>query len=488
MTDPTHSTLTQKEGRGGEGACPQQPNPGRTEINPWRAAPWMAALFLLVAPFGAHAQTDPAAPDCGRQPAPGATMVSAQAHYDSLAPYCLRNAQYYRQYGQWLLQQNNPGAAIEALERALLLEPEHLGTQLDYSQALLAVGDADSAQAILNALRVQPDVPPHLLPLMDWQLLALQQPRAADPAPPIGMTSRTLLSQTFGADNNLNNATTATNVTLTFPDADLSLPVAEAYQPLNGLTATTSLQWTGLIPHDRHIWLLQAEGRSRHTAAQATRYQQAELHATWLQDPTANTQWIGRMEHTQLHWGGRKLYRSQRLGLQHQWAHTIGGNSCRSAAGLELENRNYPGSTTLNGQYRGAVLTLLCQNNGSSINLQLRTGRDEPRHTNRVGGQQRQSEAKAQWQNQAWGNQWLAEYTLQHQQDAAGYSPLLSRNAARRITRQALRLETSRQLSWPAMGDPQWFGSMELTHQTSNLQPFGSSRRAAQTGLRWAWP
>lgn len=490
------------------GTCPEQPDPGTADTalqctTPRYTTPWLAALAMLVgacvspgasaqatldAPPAPHAPSASSAPDCALQPAPSASTLNAQAHYEQLGAHCLRSAQYYRQYGQWLLQHHNPAAAIEALERALLLEPEHLGTQLDYSQALLAAGDTDSAQALLASLRAQPDVPPHLLPLMDWQLLALQTPPPASAPTPGGITTRTVFSQSLGADSNLNNATTATNVTLTFPEADLSLPVAQAFRPQDGLAATTALQWTGLIPQGQSLWLLQAEGRARHTASSAHRYMQGEFQATWLQNPAASAQWIARMEHARLFWSGRKLYSSQRLGLQRQWAHTLNSISCRTAAGLEVENRDYSGSRTLDGQYLGAVLTLLCQNNGNSFNLQLRAGQDNPSHASRVGGEQRQAEARAQWQFKGLGNQWLAEYSVQHQQDATGYSPLLLRNAARRVTRQSVRLETSRPTQWPALGSPQWFASLELTHQASNLQAFGSNRKAVQTGLRWAWP
>lgn len=470
------------------GACQSQPHPGKAE-NQQKCKPpgWALLCMLLMGAPGVQAQINLGLVDCGRPPEPGATAAQAQAYYDSLAPHCLRKASYYRQYGQWQLQQGNPGAAIEVLERALLLEPDHLGTQLDYSQALLAVGDEESAQGMLSILRAQPDIPLHLQTLIDGQLLALQKPPATDPAPAAGLSTRTVFSQSFGADSNLNNAITATNVTLTYPDADLDLPLAKAYQPQAGGATTTVLQWTGLVPQGQHIWLLQAEGHARHTAWQTTRYQQAELHATWLQNPQAAEQWIGRADYTQLHWGGKKLYNSERLGLQRQWVHAFDATSCRTAAGLELENRRYPGSSTLDGLYRGAVVTVVCQQQGS-LNFQLRTGLDQPHRAGRVGGQQRQSEARAQWQFKACGNQWVAEYSLQLQQDASGYSPLLSRNAARRIVRQALRLETSRQLDWPAFGDPQWFASADIARQASNLQAFVTSRKAVQTGLRWAWP
>ena len=42
-------------------------------------------------------------------------------------------------------------------------------------------------------------------------------------------------------------------------------------------------------------------------------------------------------------------------------------------------------------------------------------------------------------------------------------------NATRRVVRHALRLEASHPLPWPAAGNPQWFGNIELSHQASNL-------------------
>ena len=428
----------------------------------------------------------PVPPQC-EQPLPP-DAPSAQEHFTTLEPLCLRSPGYYRHYGQWLLQQHNPASAIEALERSLLLDPDHLGTQLDYAQALLAAGDTDSAFNILGALRAMPDLPAHLAALMDFQLLLVQRQNApAATIPANGFYSKVMLSQAVGGDSNLNNATTTTNVTLTYPDLDVNLPLAPAFLPQSGGTATTALQWTGLLPQDRHAWLFQVEGRTRHTASHATRYQQLEAQATWLQDPVAPTQWIVRAEHTQLHWGGRKLYSSQRLGTQHQWLHARADSSCRTAAGIEVEGRAFPGTSTLNGNYHGGLLTLVCQKQ-DSINIQLRAGIDQPRNAERPGGTQQQSELRVQWQTRQGAYNLQTEYAVQHQQDAEGYSPLLLRNAQRRILRHSWRLEASRPLDWPAFGSPHWFGSVEYTQQRSNLQAFHSSRSAAQTGLRWTWP
>ncbi len=428
-------------------------------------------------------------------PAPEATAQQAKRHFELLEAQCLRSAVFYRHSGQWLLKQGNAGAAIEALERALLLEPAHLGTQLDYAQALMAIGDIDSAFGLLRSLQAQPDVPPPIAALIAGQLRALSRLALSNEAPAQGLTSRFQISQAVGHDTNLNNASTATNITLTYPEADLDLPLQEASRPSSGALAATALQWTGLLPVDRQVWLFQAKAQARHTGGAANRYQQAELGATWLQNPAAASQWIARAEHTQLRWANRNLYNSEKLSLQHQWVHRAplepsGSSSefnCRSAVGAELEDREFPGSRTADGLYRGAIFSLVCQN-AHSLSLQLRTGLDQPNNAARVGGTQQQHELRMQWQHSAAGTDWQAEYSYQRQQDTSGYSPLLARNAVRRVSRHALRFEASRPTQWASLGNPQWFGSLEFTRQSSNLQLFESSRNAAQTGLRWLWP
>ena len=465
---------------------------------PARICAVAAALAAVLLASPAVAQADA----CAQPPASDATTLQGQRYFENLEPQCLRNAAYYRQHGQWLLRQSNPSAAIEALERALLLEPEHLGTQLDYAQALLVMGDADSATALLSALQAQPNIPPPIAALLASQLQALYQLKAgqlaaanATPAPP-GLTSRVMFSQSLGGDTNLNNAPSASNIILTYPELDLNLPLQDASRPLSGATAATALQWTGLWPVGQHVWLLQAKGQARQTSTPANRFEQTELGATWLQDPAAPQQWIARAEHTQLRWGNRKLYSSEKLSLQHQWMHSVNlpntpskphTLNCRSAVGAELEDRAFPGSRATDGLYRGATFTLVCQER-SSLSIQLSTGLDQPNQADRVGGAQRQHEMRMQWQFAAVGSQWQAEYSYQRQQDTTGYSPLLSRNAVRRVSRQAVRLEASRPTRWAAIGSPQWFGSIEFTRQSSNLQLFASSRNAAQTGLRWLWP
>ena len=155
MTHPSHNALAPKECERRKGAYQAQcgSSPSSATLS---GLPLLAACLLWGVGLGARAQTTghPAEQpadrpiDCARAPAPDAAVADAQAYFASLEPHCLRSAAYYRQHGQWLLKQGSHGAALEALERALLLEPEHLGTQLDYAQALIMVGDADQLPSV----------------------------------------------------------------------------------------------------------------------------------------------------------------------------------------------------------------------------------------------------------------------------------------------------------------------------------------------------
>ena len=93
----------------------------------------------------------------------------------------------------------------------------------------------------------------------------------------------------------------------------------------------------------------------------------------------------------------------------------------------------------------------------------------------------------ARWLGYTWrGHEITADYSIATQQDASGYSPLLSNNEARHTLRHTLHLELAAAPQWRAPGGGQWFVAADATLQTSNLGPFGTRGQALYTGLRWA--
>ena len=250
-----------------------------TEQNMARVAPGANTPGLALAACPVHPQyplpSDPAA------------LQGLVVTLDAAAPLCLRNAPFHAWRGAALLAQQSYAAAAEALERALLIDPDLPGAQLDYAEALMSVGDADSAAGLLRQLQARADLPAYLRPLLGNELAALN---------PQAWQHRWALSSAMALDSNLNNAPAASQLTLTFPQGPVTLPLAEANRPQGGGAWLGSLQWQGIKPVGEQLWLASAEMRTRATAHGATTgYAQGDASVAWLQAPQAPAQWIGRL-------------------------------------------------------------------------------------------------------------------------------------------------------------------------------------------------
>ena len=461
---------------------------------------------LASAPLPAQTLPEsPAAPPaaaaaCAAQPVyplPGgaAALQGLLAQLDALAPSCLKSAPFHAWRGAVLLALGQSAAAVEALERALLLDPDLPGAQLDYADALLAQGDRASASGLLRQLAARADLPPHLRPLLARELAA------ADPA---AWRGRWLLATALGADSNLNNAPAASELTLTFPQGPVTLPLLPSARPRSGAASMNLAQWQGVKAQGEQLWLLQAELRARHTAQAATRYQQADLSASWLQAPQAPRQWLLRGGASRVDFGGQPLLQSLRASVQQQWQLADAPRlarlfaACRPSLGAELESRRFPASPELNGRYRGLLAALSCQGadaadgrpllTGQALGLQLRLGHDQAERAARPGGNYRRAEIRATWQARYQRYQLNADYSYTRQLDASGYSPLLADNLARSVSRHSLRAEVAHALPPGWLAGAEGFASVEFQRQASNLAAFANRQNAFYGGLRWSLP
>ena len=452
-------------------------------------------------------------------PAGTPALQDLLAQLNAQTPLCLQNAAFYAWRGAVLLALRQPAAAAEALERALLLDPNLPGAQLDYADALLGVGDTASARGLLAQVAQRTDLPANLRPVLARELAATD---------PNAWRTRWLFSTAQGTDSNLNNAPAASELTLTFPQGPVTLSLLEASRPQRGSANLSTAQWLGIKPAGSQLWLLQAELRSRHTDSSATRYQQADVSASWLQAPDAPQQWIVRTGLTKVDFGGQALLQGARVSVLHQWQPVVGpalasaagqggyrapyqpanqqadkpsqaASACRPSAGLEAEARRYPVSPELNGRYTGLLAAVNCSvadTPGSSaphspllsqqqLGLQLRLGSDQPDNGTRPGGSNRRLEVRATWEARLGAYKASTDYNHTRQLDASGYSPLLADNLARRISRHSLRAELARPLLGGWLGGAEGFVSLEVNRQSSNLAAFESRQQALYTGLRW---
>lgn len=494
----------------------------------WHAAPpWVGAVgaaLALAMPLGAGAAPPiepnmaPAAPGADSAglaqtgcpvhpqyplPSSPAALQSLVQTLDAAAPACLRDAPFHAWRGAALLAQQSYAGAAEALERALLLDPDLPGAQLDYAQALMSLGDPASATGLLRQLQARADLPAYLRPLLGNELDALNSQ---------AWQHRWTLSSAVALDSNLNNAPAASQLTLTFPQGPVTLPLAESYRPQGGGAWLGSLQWQGIKPAGDQLWLASAEVRARATAHSAsTGYAQGDLSVAWLQAPQAPAQWIGRVAASRVDFGGQHLLDGARISALRQWRLGQGTGAagqgapgpwqlpaCRAGLGLEAEQRHYPTSPALDGTYTGALATLQCgdaaQAGGASAlggprqqqwGLQWRAGQDQARQGDRPGGNYRRTELRVNWEASAGAARLAADYSYTRQTDGAGYSPLLASNQARNTRRHGLRLVASHPLPAAAWGGAEAFVAWEANAQSSNIEAFATRQRALSAGLRW---
>jgi tetratricopeptide (TPR) repeat protein len=423
---------------------------------------------------------------------------------------CLKDAYFHAWRGATLLALGRPAEAVEPLERALLENPDLPGAELDLAQALAAQGDRASARAILEAMRQRPDLPPAIAGGIDRDLKVLARSPFFDVDVALaaaGWHSRWQVSSLAGVDSNLNNAPASSDITLTFPEGDVTLPLDPTSQPRRGTAILSAVQWQGLRPHGDSLWVLQAELRARDAAEADVRYQQADLAAAWLQAPAAPRQWVVRVASSHLRYGGASLLHTDRASLQYQWAaigsmrgpdwwaHALG--ACRPAATGEFEFRRYPSSRGLNGLYEGGALGLLCRgaspegdspadSSGAAslpafYSLQARLGDERPMDETRPGGTYRRAEIRGQWEGPLMKRGRLGlQWTSTRQSDSEPYSALLG-NLPRRTVRHMVEAEAS----WPLFRGLSLVANAQAAIQRSNLPVFASRQRSFYLGLRW---
>jgi hypothetical protein len=422
-------------------------------------------------------------------------------------PGCLKSATFHAWRGATLLALGRYDEAVEPLERALLQDPDLPGAQLDLAQALAAQGDSASAVAFLTSLRQRADLPRTIGTAIDRQLGGLLLPDLLRKGAALASDwqSRWQFSTLAGVDSNLNNAPASSEITLTFPQGNITLPLDPSSQPRRGKAFLGVAQWQGLRPQGESLWVLQAELRARQTAELDTSYQQADLAASWLQAPAAPTQWVGRVATGYLRYAGAGLLQATRTSIQYQWD-ALGATAaawwpdrfagCRPAASLELEHRRYPSSRALDGVYQGGAFGLLCRGSGQQLtrernagsassqsfySIQARMGDERPIHDERPGGSYRRAELKAQWEGPLFASgRFGVQWTSTRQIDRQPFSILLG-NLPRHTSRHLLQLEAS----WPVAAGLSVVGSAEAALQRSNLAAFESRQRSLYVGLRW---
>ena len=434
-------------------------------------------LLALLAP-GAFAQANcPAAP------------LWQQASLEQLALWaepCDENAFFHAHRGAALLAAGQTEAAAVALEKALLINPDLPGAQLDFAQALALIGLKGSARAILQEVLQRPDIQPAL----KAQLMPGQNPAAAS-MPGLDWKWNSSLQSSYGRESNLNSATYTDSLTLYLSNGPVTLALLDNEKPVasNALKSSASVQGSlkGMGGQEFSVNVALANktgassvGGNNRTAEGAAKYSLPMLAGN------ASGAWQLTAGGTKFWIGDQTAYADQNIQLK--YALVSLGTACNWAPAIGRIDQSFAQASSLNGVYTYGRLDWVC-NSGKSQEtfITLSGGHDRAHVDDRPGGNRTRRDLILRHErivNRPWLPQLFGQLSVSvryaHSQDKLAYSELLG-DLKSRTHRTDLGIGF-----WAPIVKHWYTGiNLEATSQRSNNTLFNLKNSTIYLGLRW---
>ena len=481
---------------------------------------WLWASFatltlgLTQTPAQAQAQTTQACPS------PEAILAASLEVLASWVEACDDNATYHAHRGSQLLALGQTEAAAIALEKALLLNPELAGAQLDFAQALAQIGLKGSARAILSGVLQRPDIQPQLKAQLSGATApsssnAVNVSSASNSSSSLSPWNFSTLAQTaYGRESNLNGATYTDALTLYLSNGPVTLSLSDNAKPQPGMALKTTLaaqavykaagsqelsinaalgSRVGASSADKNL------GANSQTAEGSFRYSlpmlAGDASGVWQLGASTSDFKLSTASANQNTY--QTAYQDRGLQLKYSWDSL--GARCKWSPALGSVEQQFPQSMSLNGTYRFARMELLCSDSRQG---QLTPGLGQQETHFAFGGGQ----DTAQTSSRPGGNRSRLDLLVRHEQlltlgvfsanlsgqltawlraassrDSLPYSELLGDLKSRTI-RQDMGLA----FWWPIAQNWSTGLNLEATSQRSNNALFNLKNSTVYFGLRWA--
>jgi tetratricopeptide (TPR) repeat protein len=323
----------------------------------------------------------------------------------AVAESCDMRADFQAHRGALLLLAGQIQEAATALEKALLLNPELPGAQLDYAQALAQKGQSSEARELLRQVSGRPDIQPDLLQWLDkglntHRVLTDKEGIAAPPDLPFNGSWRwSGLGQTsLGKETNLFSATHTTSLTLHLTSGLVDVPLSDSERPMAGRV----IKFLGAVQGLRAL----GEGELRMNLALQTRRSQSQsTDHSQLTEGALSYAWpvgpgllLGGISAHNFSQGSGSTYLDHTYKIQYEPFWRFG--DCKSAFSLGQTTQRYAKSPEMDGQYQHIRLEGGCQAGQASKRelsqatlWSVATGNDQAFNENRPGGNKQRTEA-----------------------------------------------------------------------------------------------
>ncbi len=479
-------------------------------LRPWRKA--LACLTCCTA-LASAAQTSltppqpsacPASPFDGDLPTDKEALRAELNTLTPLAAACDTRADFHARHGALLLAAGWPQDAATALEKALLLNPELAGTQLDYAQALAQLGQRQPARDLVKQVVRRPDIQPDLREWLQDGLASANasaarshtpQDATAQDTPASSWTWGSLLQTSLGHEDNLASATHTASLTLFLSTGPVDVVLADSERPKAGAAVKMLAAAQGVRQLAEGELRLNLALQGRHTAVQGVADNQlAETSMTYAL-PLGPGMLLGTLGLHSFVQTNVYNYKDQAYSLKYEptwrWA------DCKGSVALGRIVQSYLSSPSLDGNYDHLRLETGCRPTSNSTStgqllapaetiFGITAGRDNPLNANRPGGIKNriaidvrhetpmgQPLGKGQGTLTTW-----ARYS--QSRDAQVYSTLLGANPT-----QTRRQDIGVGYWWPLQAGWSVGMDVESTWQKSSNALLNIKNLSAYGGLRW---
>jgi tetratricopeptide (TPR) repeat protein len=370
------------------------------------------------------------------------------------------------------------GLAQSALERVVLMSPNHAGAWMDLAIASYQLGEFDRAQQIIDHLDQ------NFNPAASLKT-QLSQVRRKLSYRPLIQGWRGSVAMLYGHDTNINSGLSNSNFYLTLgAGAPVLVEVADSQLPI----ADQALQGRGnayrLFQHENGAETMVAGSLllKEYISNSDFNYADAAVVLNYRRPMSVDKNWLINLggNARYIYFGGRPLghFVTASAGVSKKMG------QCELGGRVDMERRTYTAANYFDATIPWVGLAYGCQNERFVYGLGLRYGYDKP-DSLRPGGDTARIEGNAFVRgvlnpNLAYS---LLIYAADYR-DQLGFSEIINNNANRHIRRFGQRLEL--QYALPKMG-PNWSAQLELENSKdgSNLPLARIDGQQVWLGLRY---
>lgn len=397
---------------------------------------------------------------------------------NGLLQQCLGSGEYFALIGAAWLNGGLLPEAVEALERALLLDPENGAAQIDYAEALYRQGQLFPAIELNEQVLARQDLPANLRPALELRREEWQS-----------VTRDTSFRGDFllGYDDNLNGAPDPGLITLTLSGENILLPLGKDFQPMSGFYSNIGLaaRHRRLAPGHQHNFSAEMQGRV--SSDRDTDLLQFDGRYTFVR-PRRTQSWQVDTGVRTLAFGGSHLFTSADVQARYSVSPVF---TCQPFFDAAAQYQLFHGQNLLNAfdsRLGGGFACPLGNEDASfgSIGIEAALLDSQAIKSVRPGGNRRGWQFAANWQYPMPRGLFRAVLNHTRLEDRESYSPLLDGGTPRWLNRSYLLLQYRRGI---VINDAPLELLVNFYHQQqgSNIGLFDTSDSTFEIGFSFAF-